>query len=84
MAGEMTPKEITVMAYSGYKANERPLSFEVEGRKHTVTSIPDRWYGENDDYFKVVGDDGKVYIIKWNRPRDRWFLMNVSEMVGIY
>jgi hypothetical protein len=84
MAREVTSQEITVTAYSGYKANERPLSFEVEGRKHTVTNIADRWYGEDDDYFKVVADDGKVYIIKWNRPGDRWFLMRVLERLGIH
>jgi hypothetical protein len=84
MVREMTPEEITVMAYSGYKANERPLSFEVEGRKHTVTGIADRWYGEDDDYFKVAADDGKVYIIKWNRPMDRWFLVRVLERLGIH
>ncbi len=84
MEREMTPWEITVTAHSGYKANERPLSFEVEGRRLAVTSIADRWYGENDDYFKVATDDGKVYIIKWNRSIDRWFLVRVSEMAGIH
>ena len=82
MFREMMPKEITVTAYSGYKANERPFSFEVDGRKHMVTSIADRWYGEDDDYFKVVADDGKVYIIKWNRLLDRWLLVGASERVG--
>jgi len=84
MAGDMKPKEITVTAYHGYKANERPLSFEVQGRKYTVTNIADRWYGEDDDYFKVSADDGKVYIIKWNRPMDRWFLLRVLERLGIH
>jgi hypothetical protein len=84
MAVDTPPKEITVMAYSGYKANERPLSFEVKGRKYTVTNIADRWYGEDDDYFKVAADDGKVYIIKWNRPMDRWFLVRVLERLGIH
>jgi hypothetical protein len=83
-AGDMAPKEITVMGYSGYKANERPLSFEVEGLKHRVTSIADRWYGEDADYFKVVADDGKVYLIKWNRSVDRWFLVGVVERAGIH
>jgi hypothetical protein len=79
MVQEMTPREITVTAYSGYKANERPLSFEVEGRRLTVTSISDRWYGEDDDYFKVAADDGRVYIIRWNRSTDGWFLVRVLE-----
>lgn len=82
MVREMTPLEITVTAYSGYKANERPLSFEVEGRRLTVTSIADRWYGEDDDYFKVAADDGQVYIIRWNRSMDCWFLVRVLERVA--
>lgn len=82
MAQEMTYREITVMAYSGYKANERPLSFEVEGRRLTVTSIADRWYGGEDDYFKVAADDGRVYIIRRNRSMDGWFLVRVLERVA--
>ncbi|NQU16207.1 MAG: hypothetical protein HQ561_18780 [Desulfobacteraceae bacterium] len=67
---------IEVRAYSGYKANERPLCFVLEGRRVDVEEILDRWYGEDHDFFKVLalGLDGCVYQLKWHRGLDTWFL----------
>lgn len=76
------PKKIEVSAYSGYKANERPLAFTVDGRKHDVAHLVDRWYGVEHDYFKVSADDGKVYLLRWNRILDLWFLVKVIERAG--
>jgi hypothetical protein len=71
------PQKIEVIAYSGYKANERPLSFTMNNRKLEVTSIIDRWYGEEHDYFKVLADDGKVYQLRWHRTMDFWSLEKI-------
>lgn len=71
------PKKVEVIAYSGYKTNERPLSFILDGRKLEVTNIIDRWYGEEHDYFKVLADDGKVYRLRWHRTMDFWSLEKV-------
>ena len=67
-------KHIEVRSYSGYKANERPLSFELGERNFQVKRIVERWFGEDHDYFKVLADDGGVYLLKWNRNLDRWSL----------
>jgi len=67
-------KMIEVSAYSGYKANERPLCFVLEGRRVDVKEVLDRWYGEDHDFFKVLGLDGRVYQLKWHRVMDFWFL----------
>ena len=66
--------EIEVVAYSGYKANERPLSFMLKGRKRDVTEVVDQWIGPDHDYFRVIADDGLLYLLKWNRSLDRWFI----------
>ena len=71
------PKKIEVHAYSGYKANERPLSFILDCEKLEVTNIIDRWYGEENDFFKVLADDGRVYLLRWHRTLDSWFLEKV-------
>jgi hypothetical protein len=76
------PKKIYVEAYSGYKANERPMSFLLGNRKRHVVDIVDRWYGVEHDYFKVLADDGKVYVLRWNRLLDLWFLVKVMERLG--
>jgi hypothetical protein len=73
------PKKIEVTAYSGYKANERPLSFAVEGERMDVREIIDRWYGVESDYYKVLAGDGRVYILKWHRLLDVWLLVNVHD-----
>lgn len=73
---EMLEREklIEVNCYSGYKANERPLSFVLGERTFQVIRIVERWVGEEHDYFKVIADDEEVYILKWHRNQDRWSL----------
>ena len=76
------PMKIEVVAYSGYKANEKPLYFVFEQKKLDVVDVVDRWYGEEHDYFKVLADDGKVYLIRWHRLLDSWFLLKITERTG--
>ena len=72
-------QKVEVIAYSGYKANERPLSFILDGRKLEITKIIERWCGEEEDNFKVIADDGKVYLLRWQRMLDSWSLENVRR-----
>lgn len=76
------PVKIEVAAYSGYKANERPLHFTLGANRLGVVEVLDRWYGEEHDYFKVLADDGKVYLIRWHRLPDLWFLVKILEKAG--
>jgi len=63
---------IHVECYSGYKANERPVSFTIDGKKLMVEEILDRWYGEDYTYFKLRADDRNIYILKYQAERDEW------------
>jgi len=76
------PKKIEVVAYSGYKANERPLYLVVDEQRLEVKKTLDTWYGEEHDYFKVLADDGKVYLLKWHRFLDMWFIEKILERLG--
>jgi len=76
------PKKIEVVAYSGYKANERPLYFVLDEEKLEVKNTIDKWYGVEHDYFKVLADDGRVYLLKWHRTLDLWFVERVLERLG--
>ena len=69
----MYSKKIDVVAYSGFKANERPVYFVLDDQKRKVEEILDRWYGQDHDYFKVLADDGCQYLLKWHRSSDNWF-----------
>ncbi len=67
-------RKVKVVAYSGYKANERPIYFVLDGQKKEINKIIERWYGQDHDYYKVIADDGAVYLIKWHRSLDCWTL----------
>jgi hypothetical protein len=84
MVEEGFPKKVRVRAYSGYRANERPMSFFLENQERHVVDIVDRWYGIEYDYFKVLADDGKIYLLRWNRLLDLWFLVKVTEKLGMH
>ena len=63
----MSPREkmnLAVETYSGYKADERPVRFELKGRKLEVTQLLDRWYSPDYSYFKIVADDGNTYVLR--------------------
>ena len=70
---------VTVVAYSGHTANERPLRFTLGERTIEVTDILDRWYGETDRYFRVSGNDGHTYVLKYIEGDDRWELVSFTR-----
>ncbi|NVM26367.1 MAG: hypothetical protein HWN70_10705 [Desulfobacterales bacterium] len=70
-------KVINVSCYSGYKANERPIDFTVRGRKLMVEEIMDRWYGVDHSYFKVLANDQKIYLIRYDQDEDLWTLEKI-------
>ena len=71
--------KITVDAYSGYRANERPASFAMGKRVFRVEEVIDRWRGEDHDYFKLKADDDCIYIIRYDRCRDEWELTMMED-----
>jgi hypothetical protein len=70
-------KAIQVSCYSGYKANERPIHFTFRGRTRMVHEVLDQWYGINHSYFKVLADDNKIYLIRYDHDDDLWTLEKI-------
>lgn len=73
---------IQVEAYSGYRLNERPLSFILDGHRHEVVEVLDRWYeggltpkSQQLDYFKVRTTQGRDYILRYNFLFDAWAVL---------
>lgn len=66
---------LIVETYSGYRADERPVAFRLGGRRIAVRETLDRWHGEDHAYFKVMGEDGTVYILRQDRSSDIWELI---------
>lgn len=66
--------EVKVDCYAGYRGEETPRRFDLEGRCVEVVEVIDRWYGADHRYFKLLGDDGAVYLLRHDEPADRWEL----------
>ncbi len=65
---------IQVDAYSGYRVNERPQRFTLDGAAHEITAIEDRWYEPGAEYFKVRTADARTYILHYDLDEDEWTL----------
>jgi len=77
----MPPSLIEVDCRSEYKADELPRSVFVSGRWVDVEEVLDRWYqGDRSpgsavtEYFKVLADNGREYLLRHDRELDLWFL----------
>lgn len=70
---------VKVDAYSGHTANERPLRFTLGERTVEVIDVLDRWYGETERYFRVSGDDGNTYVLKYIEREDQWELASFTR-----
>jgi hypothetical protein len=75
----MTKILLKVETYSGYKADERPVSFAIRDRVFQVKECLDRWYGEGHAYFKVSADDGYTHIIRHHMDNDQWELIMMEK-----
>jgi hypothetical protein len=63
---------IKVECYSGFKADERPLSFIIDDKRLKVEKIIDQWRTPECDCFKVLADDGQAYLLKHDLRNDIW------------
>jgi len=66
--------QIHVESYSAYKAEERPLRFELNGRQYQVRAVEDRWYSPGATYFRVVASDRNRYVLRHDETADAWSL----------
>lgn len=70
--------QVEVDCYSGYKADERPVRFRLDGHEYLVEEMLDQWYGQNESFFKVRADDGNLYILSHGSlaQTGRWRLVS--------
>ena len=64
--------EIRVECYSGQRADERPLRFFAGEHAYEVKSVEDKWYSPDATYFRVVADDGNIYVLRHDEQKDIW------------
>ncbi len=70
---------IKVECQSGYKGQESPLRFLLGSRTIQVEAIVDRWYGEQATYFRVLGNDENLYILKGPLADGLWELVSFTH-----
>jgi hypothetical protein len=63
---------IQVIAYSGYKGNERPCSFLIDGHLYDIEEVLKSWCETYRTCFKVVTTDGKLLVLRYTANVDEW------------
>lgn len=77
---------VQVKCYSGFKSNERPLSFTVCGREFSVMDIEGSWFEEDETSrerracFRVRADDGDLYLLSYDQGNDAWVLRRIYRL----
>ncbi len=63
---------IQVECYAGYRGEETPRRFSLGERRIEVVDVVDRWRTPDNYYFKVLGDDGGVYVLRYDIVSAQW------------
>ncbi len=71
----MTPPHVTVEAYAGYKGEETPRAFTLDGIRLSVDEILTRWYTETHSCFRICADDGQRYVLRYDLHDEIWELV---------
>ena len=66
--------EVEVACYSGYRGEETPRQIRRGDRKIEIKEIHDQWLSPSHRYFKVLGDDNAIYILRHDSESWNWEL----------
>ena len=70
-----------VQCYSGRKADEKPVRFQLRDREYLVEEVVDQWYGPEHQFFKLRADDGNLYILRHQTsvPNGEWEIVSFRQ-----
>jgi hypothetical protein len=63
---------VHVECYAGHRADERPLRFSIGERAYGVERLDDKWYSPGATFFRVLADDGNLYVLRHDDCADTW------------
>ena len=66
--------QIRVDCYGGYRGEETPRRFWMGSRRVEVIQVLDRWLSPDHRYFKLLGNDGDIYILRHDPHKCAWEL----------
>jgi hypothetical protein len=64
----------TTSRCAGHLGVGMPVRFRFDGREIEIVEIVDQWYGPHYCYFKIKGNDGNLYILRFDEGRVEWEL----------
>jgi len=71
-----------VECYAGHKGEETPRRFLIGERTVEVAEVVDRWLGPDHSYFKLLGDDGALYILRHDERDDGEWELSVYDQTA--
>jgi hypothetical protein len=74
---------IKVEAYFGFRANERPTRFDLDGVLYTIDIIEAQWYSPTAHYFRVFSS-GKRYLLRFEELQDIWTLQSAYDGAELF
>lgn len=75
--------EVVVETFLGYKGEETPKRFFLNGMPYQVNQIIDHWYSHECSLFRVSADDGCRYVLRFHMEKESWELvMQESSTLG--
>ncbi len=86
VTSEVADQPVKVKCYSGFKANERPLSFTLNEREFSVMDIEGSWFEEGENScarkvcFRVRADDGDLYLLSCDEDTCVWELKRIWRL----
>jgi hypothetical protein len=69
-----TIMQVQVERCADHLGVERPVRFRFDTREVEIVQNIDQWYGPDYCYFKIKGDDGNLYILRFDEARAEWEL----------
>ena len=66
--------DVRVECDAGHRSEETPRRFWIGSRRLAVVEIMDRWIAPDHRYFKILADDGDIYILRHDPAAWRWEL----------
>jgi hypothetical protein len=66
--------QVRVENQVGPRGVPMPHRIQFGGRRVNVIEIIDQWHGSDHRYVKVKGDDGCLYILRYDAIREDWQL----------
>ncbi len=67
-------RTVVVECYAGYRGDERPVRFVLGGQAYEIDEVDDRWYSPEATYFRVVANDGNIYVLRHDEHLNEWTL----------